>query len=258
MHNRSILILTPERALKFTAVSADRHYLWLKALSFLVHSASDQPMTLPLPSNQRLDGESLIRFGGSSSRRGANRETLNLVNNNANDEPTLLSRESSTSNVFVGVIDEPVTDAANPPNIPRFYQGRLRSNTGSRLSRTVTTHRTFSQAQQVYSRQVTRRPDGYNGLPFGLSRPMNEIELMVNSRASETEKSMDSHNLHEANGTRRMEAFIEPIWYENSTQALPGINCFGASLFGSEALNQNPSFASITGATEAINPFRGF
>jgi Meiotic cell cortex C-terminal pleckstrin homology len=32
---RSILILTPQRALKFTAMSRERHYLWLSALSFL-------------------------------------------------------------------------------------------------------------------------------------------------------------------------------------------------------------------------------
>ncbi|KFY08583.1 hypothetical protein V492_06101, partial [Pseudogymnoascus sp. VKM F-4246] len=33
--NRSILILTPARALKFTATSRERHYIWLTALSFL-------------------------------------------------------------------------------------------------------------------------------------------------------------------------------------------------------------------------------
>ncbi|PSR89047.1 hypothetical protein BD289DRAFT_224199 [Coniella lustricola] len=41
--NRSILILTPQRALKFTAISAERHYLWLTALSFLAHSQQDIP-----------------------------------------------------------------------------------------------------------------------------------------------------------------------------------------------------------------------
>ncbi|CAN8106488.1 unnamed protein product [Discula destructiva] len=45
--NRSILILTPQRALKFTAVDADRHYLWLTALSFLAHSQQDVPDITP-------------------------------------------------------------------------------------------------------------------------------------------------------------------------------------------------------------------
>jgi hypothetical protein len=43
LFNRSILILTPARALKFTAISRDRHYLWLTALSFLAHSNSPIP-----------------------------------------------------------------------------------------------------------------------------------------------------------------------------------------------------------------------
>lgn len=39
---RSILIITPQRALKFTAMSRERHYLWLSALSFL-----SQPGVVP-------------------------------------------------------------------------------------------------------------------------------------------------------------------------------------------------------------------
>lgn len=53
--NRSILILTPQRALKFTAINADRHYLWLTALSFLAHSQQDVPeipTTIAAPKQQ--------------------------------------------------------------------------------------------------------------------------------------------------------------------------------------------------------------
>ncbi|KKF92530.1 Anucleate primary sterigmata protein A [Ceratocystis platani] len=49
LFNRSILILTPQRALKFTAVSAERHYLWLTALSFLAHSSQAIPENLVPP-----------------------------------------------------------------------------------------------------------------------------------------------------------------------------------------------------------------
>ncbi|KAI9696855.1 MAG: hypothetical protein M1820_008009 [Bogoriella megaspora] len=45
--NRSILILTPARALKFTALSSERHYLWLTALSFLSHHPSQRLSPLP-------------------------------------------------------------------------------------------------------------------------------------------------------------------------------------------------------------------
>ncbi|KAK3402887.1 hypothetical protein B0T20DRAFT_344447 [Sordaria brevicollis] len=49
LFDRSILILTPQRALKFTAVNAERHYLWLTALSFLAHSTQAIPENLAVP-----------------------------------------------------------------------------------------------------------------------------------------------------------------------------------------------------------------
>ncbi|KAH7632866.1 hypothetical protein B0T09DRAFT_354944 [Sordaria sp. MPI-SDFR-AT-0083] len=49
LFNRSILILTPQRALKFTAIDAERHYLWLTALSFLAHSNQAIPENLAVP-----------------------------------------------------------------------------------------------------------------------------------------------------------------------------------------------------------------
>ncbi|KAF5487654.1 Nuclear migration protein NUM1 [Colletotrichum siamense] len=47
--NRSILILTPQRALKFTATTSERHYVWLTALSFLAHSTQALPEITPSP-----------------------------------------------------------------------------------------------------------------------------------------------------------------------------------------------------------------
>lgn len=47
--NRSILILTPARALKFTAPNRERHYVWLTALSFLSHSSDGTEGHLALP-----------------------------------------------------------------------------------------------------------------------------------------------------------------------------------------------------------------
>lgn len=47
LFSQSILILTSERALKFTAVDAEKHYLWLSALSFLAHSQQAVPGILP-------------------------------------------------------------------------------------------------------------------------------------------------------------------------------------------------------------------
>ncbi|KAI0998076.1 hypothetical protein K3495_g10115 [Podosphaera aphanis] len=49
LFNRSILILTPARALKFTATSMERHYIWLTALSFLAHSSQGIPESTSSP-----------------------------------------------------------------------------------------------------------------------------------------------------------------------------------------------------------------
>lgn len=49
LFNRSILILTPARALKFTAPNRERHYVWLTALSFLSHSPQGSEGLLALP-----------------------------------------------------------------------------------------------------------------------------------------------------------------------------------------------------------------
>jgi hypothetical protein len=45
-HNRSIVVLTPTQAIKFTALSRERHISWLTALSFLVHN---DPADLIIP-----------------------------------------------------------------------------------------------------------------------------------------------------------------------------------------------------------------
>lgn len=47
--NRSILILTPARALKFTAPTKERHYVWLTALSFLSHATDSGEGNISLP-----------------------------------------------------------------------------------------------------------------------------------------------------------------------------------------------------------------
>jgi hypothetical protein len=47
--DRSILIVTPDRALKLTAINRERHYLWLTALSFLAESGLGPPRVPRIP-----------------------------------------------------------------------------------------------------------------------------------------------------------------------------------------------------------------
>jgi hypothetical protein len=48
-YGRSIIILTSERALKFTTTSAERHELWMTALSFLAQSGRLPSQIPPMP-----------------------------------------------------------------------------------------------------------------------------------------------------------------------------------------------------------------
>lgn len=47
--DRSIIVLTQKRALKFTATSKERHYLWLMALSFLANPSQGPPKVPRVP-----------------------------------------------------------------------------------------------------------------------------------------------------------------------------------------------------------------
>lgn len=83
--NRSILILTPQRALKFTAVNAERHYLWLTSLSFLAHSQQAVPEipTNTTPPQQRQRQRQAItpdfELPKSKTRRPGIRDSIRLA-----------------------------------------------------------------------------------------------------------------------------------------------------------------------------------
>ncbi|KAJ2974634.1 hypothetical protein NUW58_g8596 [Xylaria curta] len=167
--NRSILVLTPQRALKFTAVSADRHYAWLMALSFLSHGQQEMlpevtvalapPKAVPPPDPE---------LSRPKTKRGAIRDSIRLTKGK---NPSFMSRHDQTAQPSLQEEPEPVpifpahigtgevaplpnhqrdlsTDAAEPPLIPRFNRvqgrvyeranqvvlhGRKRSNTGGHV-----------------------------------------------------------------------------------------------------------------------------
>lgn len=158
LFNRSILILTPARALKFTAVSPERHYIWLTALSFLAHSSQAVPEVvaapLPIPKAAVPDFEiprqsnRLRRTGIRDSIRVAKGKTTTArsgptsVHSSQQGEPSIRETESLYSAQL-----EP---AADPPVVPRFpdrdrdrgdrghqppppMHSRKRSNTGGRI-----------------------------------------------------------------------------------------------------------------------------
>lgn len=160
LFNRSILILTPQRALKFTAASADRHYIWLTSLSFLAHSQQAipeiAPPVLPLkstPDHYALPSAKVRKPGIRDSIRLAKGKTsvarsgpVSIASSQTDSVPPSIPtyRGGSIPEEFppLPVHQREISrDAAEPPYIPRFHEranqvalhGRKRSNTGGHV-----------------------------------------------------------------------------------------------------------------------------
>ncbi|WAO89692.1 Mcp5-PH domain-containing protein [Fusarium falciforme] len=168
--NRSILILTPQRALKFTAVSADRHYIWLTALSFLAHSSQAVPEIISAPPPIQQTPLPEFEAPRSKMKRGGIRDSIRLAKGRTAAPrpgppsiPSIPSIPSAPSSQMGDVTSFPIAesvggfsssvggfssnhsrddsrDAAEPPFIPRFHErnqamvhGRKRSNTGGHV-----------------------------------------------------------------------------------------------------------------------------
>lgn len=156
LFNRSILILTPARALKFTATSPERHYIWLTALSFLAHSSQAVPeivqAPLPVPQPPMPDFE-LPRQTGRLRKNGI-RDSIRVAKGKtiaARSGPTSVHSSQHGDNSireqesFYSPRTDSLPEAADPPIVPRFSDrgtgytgpplthGRKRSNTGSRI-----------------------------------------------------------------------------------------------------------------------------
>ncbi|KAL8786667.1 MAG: hypothetical protein Q9195_008121 [Heterodermia aff. obscurata] len=148
---RSILILTPQRALKFTATTRERHYLWLTALSFLSHSplGMDDLATLP-PMPQHEDQRPPSQPIGGGLRRAPIRDSIRVakskprpaMNGHAYTSPIATLQHSQTleGRPSLPVLNDDLdsdADAAEPPAIPRttsqtrtHSHARKRSNSG--------------------------------------------------------------------------------------------------------------------------------
>ncbi|KAL2115680.1 hypothetical protein VTJ04DRAFT_9935 [Mycothermus thermophilus] len=171
--DRSILILTPQRALKFTAPNAERHYIWLTALSFLAHSNQAIPETLlvapPPQQQQQQQPKPLVdQYPLPKPKRRAIRDSIRLTKAKT---PALSKSDPVTEDLPEEPDSAPPSiptyrnqplpplpdiyhlpahardmsrDAAEPPSIPRFLDrgfdrpapavhGRKRSNTGGHV-----------------------------------------------------------------------------------------------------------------------------
>ncbi|ODH26889.1 hypothetical protein ACO22_04384 [Paracoccidioides brasiliensis] len=217
--SRSILILTPQRALKFTAMTLERHFVWLTALSFLSHSSigANELATLPPVPHEEYHPPS-----SSSLRRNPIRDSIRVAKGKT--KPTANRTFASHSHSHptavpelpydkaIDAANEPITDAADPPNVPRFSShSRKRSNTAPRLP--PSTFRSFSNhtaAPSTYSATTAGSSDLYSPSTIGLSG-IHSGQSSFSHRTSDASgpSSVGMSNFFEAVGTMRMEAFVD-------------------------------------------------
>ncbi|KAF2417102.1 hypothetical protein EJ08DRAFT_703499 [Tothia fuscella] len=221
--NRSILILTPARALKFTAMSRERHYSWLTALSFLAHSPLLTPglTNLPLPPEEPAEGD--VRARGPSLQRAGIRDSVRIAKDKARPTPATRmwsgpasagQRPSPTIHEYHGLEDrgnQPINDSAEAPTVPRFAHGRKRSATGPRLPSSSLRNFGYSQVPTPLFPSATSSE--YGGTP-SISAAGGSIyggnSLIASARTSEASSSaVGRKNALEGVGTIRMEAFVE-------------------------------------------------
>ena len=225
---RSILILTPQRALKFTATTRDRHYVWLTALSFLSHSPLDLDglTTIPaMPHEEHQRPSSQHASGGL--RRSTIRDSIRIaklkerpsMRGHAYSSPiSVLQHGRLESPKLPTLADDPDCDAAEPPAIPRT--ARKRSSTGPRPALPSSLHR-FPAGAAMASTHVLRSPSIQDLSKFpthgsDASAPMSAHGAIQNNPSQWDHDPMPPipssglrNNFFDAVGTVRMEAFVE-------------------------------------------------
>lgn len=241
--NRSILILTPQRALKFTAVSAERHYLWLTALSFLAHSSQAVPEIISAPHpNVKQQGPAEFELPQAKVKRNGIRDSIRLAKGRSNvgkigapsvpsmpsvpssrmSEATGGSRIPGSSSVVSGPHSrEDSREVAEPPFIPRFGErsghaiahGRKRSNTGGHVAPPLS-FRGFSGPAGSAGHSTTNGSvdtAASSDLYQTYASPSTTWNMSQPASQRTSDVSSRPSNFFDAIGTVRMEAFISPL-----------------------------------------------
>jgi len=232
--SRSILVLTPARALKFTATSRERHELWMSALSFLARPeglAAPPPTVAPRPTLPISAGEVRPRATRSRSPSREPSTIRNTAHVTKCQRPELHHSASqpaaSTTSAMISVPDAvPRDEGADFPAIPRLYSNttrhqRKRSHTSPRLPPALSTLRSLSSSSSSASKLhlPSTTTTTINGSSSSSSRPVhppgsssfqptNAPQRAASSSA--TTRSPDRPNFFEAIDTVRMDAFVDP------------------------------------------------
>jgi hypothetical protein len=215
--DRSILILTPERALKLTASNKERHYLWLKALSFLAQSGQGPPHV------PRLSPGPEATLGN-----GHNRRSSILPGPILPSTTTCISMSAPNRAEAHKRLD--TADSTAPPNIYKAAGGRhqrKRSSTNPQISAATSSKENSTAASTVFARRASNTAT-YQAPNSGSIRP----DLRPGDREG-SDRSI---------GTVRMAAFVgkgrpedhtsqgKRMGGSNTSNAMTGKGLFGESL----------------------------
>ena len=222
---RSILILTPQRALKFTATTKERHYVWLAALSFLSHSSlgtNDLASLPPVPPKEYYPPAGQRSM--AVLRRNPIRDSIRIAKDKS--RPEIVGRRAFTNpmtslppgviNAYGGHFDnQQIEEAAEPPLVPRYAaHTRQRSNTGPARSMPPSSILSFSSTAKPSNHSLAAASsDTYAPSSFGGDRSVlgsAHSQYPRRDREGSTfNPVIDATNFFDAVGTVRMEAFVE-------------------------------------------------
>ncbi|GAB7347609.1 hypothetical protein MBLNU459_g4484t1 [Dothideomycetes sp. NU459] len=273
--DRSILILTPERALKFTASNRERHYLWLTALSFLAQSGRGPPAIPRVPVAKE---PSSTQTRVPAARQGSLQHSAVPGNPRSRPAPISVSSsytEPSQSGSVVSPSDTiPTPHSAAPPSISRLrapYQRhqRKRSNTNPQLPTPLSGLRSFSSTA-ITSTMMSAARDGGSSNASSYRQPMTSHSSSRSSRRTSV-ASPEQPNFFEAMGTIRMEAFVDPSMHDGVLYVpAPAPSALVGPGRGHRRSRNNSTFSAATNATEerrvagyvfdehGNDPFKGF
>lgn len=221
--NRSILVLTPQRALKFTALTIERHYVWLTALSFLSHSSMglhDLAALPPVPQEEIASPTP----NQAALRRNPIRDSIRVAKGRPRPMP---KGKRSFPGTSIPVPELPTEDleslnsmAADAPHVPRFsnhnHHNRKRSNTAPRPPALHTIRSFSSQGTMPSSHSGTTAgsaetyfsPVPPPSLPPAIASGASSSISRRTSEASGRTTNTAASNMFDM-GTVRMEAFID-------------------------------------------------
>ena len=232
--NRSILVLTPERALKFTAMTRERHYVWLTALSFLSHSPLSFGDLAALPPPPLVEAKPPTPQLAGSLRKRTIRDSILMTKGSGRAGPRSFTADAILQPVpnydAANQVDDngPISDAAFPPSVPRFSHQHMRKRSNTAPRAPPSSFRTFSQKDSVslprqsatYSHSVTTTAGASSERAYTPSLGMQSIydgsrrgsEASFTAPTSGRPSAQLGHAYSDFTGmasTMKMEAFID-------------------------------------------------